>query len=440
MHKKTWYLTTCICMALCLAGCGNKGNNVDRDALPITEQAKVSNSDNTAASDETAASDNTAASDETAASDNTAASDESAKENTKMTGTVNLKEAFKGTVIVDGLEITLPCRIETLENKEDFLAHYKKLYEDNNSLSISLLNFVYDNESLPMEKRIITGVHMHSFDKNPIEVILPDGTNLLPESKEQLEADFGTPDESRVTVTSEESELTDHTYENDFGTIYFSTEKILKETGLDTYKSVSIFADSTKINEMKQSIFDEAGKTSDGWKSGLFLIDNKFYSTYSSLYDFTFNGWEAHPKHENLVYETFLNPGEIEDKESPILILDKEESYIRFAVKNREDYEASIWNCSILQLTCLFTDIAYELPGGIKNKSSMADVKALYGDPISTKEMKGIEGPYQNKYPDFTANYYMDSADGWEKEDIALCIYSDTDGNVCGFRYRNNAK
>lgn len=343
----------------------------------------------------------------------------------------NIHDYFDGTIVLDGITLTIPCHIGTMENKEELLLQIEEW--EQSAAVFPPAEFYYDDDTLPLEDRIIIDVEITAVSGEPAPVSLPDGTSLLRSSRKDLYETFGTADFYEL-LPDIDAEFWAAGYEYNTGSLTYQMENVYDAAGEsiveESFVSLSISADDDAVEALRKanSVSASAPAVDAKWQNGSFAINGKTYTMDSTIDDFLANNWTVHPKQEGTFNRKVLEPGETDSADSYVLYLDKKSVYIRVTGVNCSDEPKALKDCNIHKVTIIFSGLPFSLSGGITETSALDDLLAAYGEPADIVDMDGTEDAYGSFYPTF--DWYS-----YETEGITLGVFVNQDKEVCGFRY-----
>ncbi|MBE5820036.1 MAG: hypothetical protein E7310_04410 [Clostridiales bacterium] len=181
--------------------------------------------------------------------------------------------------------------------------------------------------------------------------------------------------------------------------------------------------ENTSIDNTTSSVNQEV--PSD-WKSGEFIFDGKKYKLFDKYSNFELAGWSFDMAKYGYDDSYVLN-----SKQKTYGTIDLENSNydadIWIGLINNESTVSTIKQCAIwsFDVDNAFADkpVSFTLANGIKNGSTLAEVKAAYGEPSDT--------------------YYADSLNYWEYTyetesnlELRLTIYDDITKGLTSFVYK----
>lgn len=163
---------------------------------------------------------------------------------------------------------------------------------------------------------------------------------------------------------------------------------------------------SNTTTEEKDSSKTTETTTSSDWKSGEFVFDGIKYKINDDYKKYVDNGWSVDLSKYGYEDGYILNKN---DKTSSTVTLTNsekydEKTYVNIGFVNLSDSakdvtESQVWAVSVDNAGKYRTKVDFELPGGIKNGSSLAEVEAAYGKPEDESDIYRSE---DLKYTSYT--------------------------------------
>lgn len=185
--------------------------------------------------------------------------------------------------------------------------------------------------------------------------------------------------------------------------------------------------DDNKTNDKKTG----SANISSDWKSGEFALDGVKYSLNCDYSEYTKNGWYVdYSKFRDLTKDYILNKN---DKLLATIDFSNkkfEACDVNIGFKNLTDSPKSVEETSVWAITVdnkfAKNKVDFELPGGVKYGSTLAEVEAAYGKPEKESDIYRADSLGY-----YTYTYSNDNA----KPSLTLTIYDDL--GVTKFEYRH---
>lgn len=163
---------------------------------------------------------------------------------------------------------------------------------------------------------------------------------------------------------------------------------------------------SNTTTEEKDSSKTTETTTSSDWKSGEFVFDGIKYKINDDYKKYVDNGWSVDLSKYGYEDGYILNKN---DKTSSTVTLTNSEKYdektyvnigfINLSDSAKDVTESQVWAISVDNVGNYRTKVDFELPGGIKYGSTLAEVEAAYGKPEDESDIYRSE---DLKYTSYT--------------------------------------
>lgn len=194
------------------------------------------------------------------------------------------------------------------------------------------------------------------------------------------------------------------------------------ESKIEENKIENTVIENIAIDNTTSSINQEV---SDDWKNGEFIFDGKKYKLFDQYSNFELAGWTFDMKDYGYDDSYVLNSNQ-KTFSTIYLENDNHDARVSIGLINNNSTVSTIKQCAIWSFDVANSfaknPVEFTLAKGIKNGSTLADVKAAYGEPDDTYYSESLK-------------YWVYTYDNELKPKLRLTIYEDISKGLTEFEY-----
>ena len=219
-------------------------------------------------------------------------------------------------------------------------------------------------------------------------------------------------DETLVLPETDEYQAEEIVEDLDEEPVIEDEEVVEDEEVIEDNKVVEDKKEETKTPIQTTTPSTSSANLSDDWKSCEFAIDGIKYKLNDSYSKYKLNGWYIDLEEMGYSNGYILNKNDKTYSTVDFYNDDFEDAYVSVGFINRDENAQDITECDIWAIdvsnSYADTPVNFELPGGLKNGSTLAEVEAAYGKPEEEDIYRSDDLGYTNYSYVYDYSIYLD--------------------------------